>query len=94
MDLMNGHTSMNATIYHSKVFRNPGREILKLLLVKLKEKMIDIDQLSCHLRWDDYYIEERCVSAMRGSGFKYITFSSCLVISSDFASAPSPTVKQ
>lgn len=90
---MNGHTSMNATIYHSKVFRNPGREILKLLLVKLKEKMIDIDLLSCHLRWDEYYIEEQCVSAMRGSDFKYITFPG-LVISSNFASEPSPTIKQ
>lgn len=34
---------MNTTIYHRKVIRNPGREILKLLLIELKEKMIDIN---------------------------------------------------
>ncbi len=40
---------MNATVYHRKVVRNPGWEILKLLLVELKEKVVDIDLLSCHL---------------------------------------------
>lgn len=58
MDRINGFTSMNTAIYHRKVIRNPGREILKLLLVELKEKMIDIDLLSCHLRLDGYYVKK------------------------------------